>query len=96
MKESQRDLLELTGSESEDARCHRRRADLGERVPRRPSVLAPAAAELRAQVRRRDPGGASGRAAEVKMESEGRPGHRTCCATGGERVERQARGRGAS
>lgn len=82
-------------SESVDTCCHRR-ADLGEPDPQRPSVLAPAAAEPRAQVRRPDPCEASVRAAEVKMDGEELPGYRSTCAMGGEIVEREARGAEAS
>lgn len=90
VKESQLDLLEPAGSLSLKTRAATARRTLGRGIPGRPSVLAPAAAVRGA------PGGASAPAEEVKMEGEGWSGHQTSCATGGERVEREAHGRGAS
>lgn len=93
MKESQLDLLEPARSHlSLKTRAATAGRTLGRGIPGRPSVLAPAAAV------RGTPGGTSAPAAEaeVKMEGEGWSGYLTSCATGGERVEREAHGRGAS
>lgn len=94
MKEFQLDLSELTGSLSLQTRAANRRADLGGEGSRAPQrARARPVQDARASA---GPGRIERPAAEVEMEGEGQPKHRTSCATGGESVEREARGPGAS